>query len=234
MKRILIIEDDHDIQDLVTLHLRDLNYQIENAFDGESGLEKAMNESFDLIIIDIGLPGELNGFDVCKAVRAENLRIPIFMLTARTEEIDRILGLEIGADDYITKPFSVRELVARVKAMFRRTNIVIENEKGKESETIIHASNIRIDLLKRDVQVDGESIELTTKEFDLLSFLMSKPGVAFTRMQLLDKVWGYQFEGYDHTVHSHINRLRKKIEENPSKPKYIMTVRGIGYKFSEE
>jgi DNA-binding response OmpR family regulator len=175
------------------------------------------------------LPG-LEGFEVCKRIRAEKGRLPILMLTAKSEELDKVLGLELGADDYITKPFSIRELLARVKAVLRRTAAYGDSGAKPEGKILEHGQ-LRIDLEKRTVTVAGKKIDLTAKEYDLLVLFACSPGRAFNRQQLLDSVWGYQFEGYHHTVNSHINRLRNKIEEDPAQPRYIKTVWGYGYRF---
>ncbi|MFN0158683.1 MAG: response regulator transcription factor [Bacteroidota bacterium] len=231
-QKVLIIEDDKDIAQLVQLHISDLGCACEVAFDGEVGLEKALKNRFDLIVLDLMLPG-LDGLEICKEIRMEKNYTPILMLTSRSEELDKILGLELGADDYLTKPFSIRELVARVKAIFRRVGAVKDDVQGVARKQI-HFRDLKIDLEKRSVLSHGDKIELTAKEFDLLALFARNPGKAYTRQGLLDSVWGYQFEGYDHTVNSHINRLRSKIESNPSAPKYILTVWGVGYKFAEE
>jgi DNA-binding response OmpR family regulator len=226
--RILIIEDDPEIADLIELHFRDHNFGLDRAADGESGLEKALANDYDAILLDLMLPG-LDGVEVCKRIR-QHKNVPIIMLTARSEELDRVLGLELGADDYVTKPFSVRELIARVKAILRRVRTA--SEAADESGTIAVAG-IEIDRTKRRVTLGGRPVELTAKEFDLLVLFASHPGRVFSRNELLDKVWGYQFEGYGHTVNSHINRLRAKIEKNSAEPTYITTVWGVGYKFMD-
>ena len=228
--KVLIIEDDKDIAKLVALHLADLDCTCEIANDGEIGLDKALKNRYDLIILDLMLPG-VDGLEICKEVRSEKNYTPIMMLTSRSEEFDKVLGLEFGADDYLTKPFSIRELLARVKAIFRRVNAVRDEVKGSER---IQFRDLRIDLQKRTVVVRGSPVELTAKEFDLLTLFAKNPGRAYSRQALLDSAWGYRFEGYDHTVNSHINRLRAKIEEDPADPHYILTVWGVGYKFADE
>ena len=229
VKQVLIIEDDAAIANLVEIHVKDLDCSVDKAVDGVDGLKKALAGQYDLIILDLMLPG-MSGLDVCKEIRAVNRTIPILMLTARSEEFDRVLGLELGADDYLTKPFGVRELSARVKAIFRRVEVAKQDPEGKE----LRIGDIAIDPRKRRVQLQGGKIELTAKEFDLLHLFMKNPGRAYSRQVLLDIVWGYHFDGYDHTVNSHINRLRTKIEADPSKPKYILTVWGVGYRFAEQ
>jgi len=227
-KKILLIEDDKDISHLVALHLEDEGYDVEVSSDGESGLPKALSGRFHLIVLDLMLPG-MGGMEICKKIRATSNYTPILMLTAKTSELDRVLGLEVGADDYLTKPFSVRELVARVKAILRRID-VMKAESESESDTVVRGDMV-IDREKRNVSLNGNQVSLTAKEFDLLNHFASHPGRVYTRTQLLDQVWGYGYEGYEHTVNSHINRLRGKIENDPSHPKYILTVWGVGYKF---
>ena len=230
MRKILIVEDNSDIANLVALHLRDFGSIVEIASDGESGLNKLMSEHYDLVVLDIMLPG-IDGLDICQRLRAQSNYTPILMLTARTGELYRVLGLEMGADDYLSKPFSVRELLARVKAILRRTDL----SKKKVAQTaVLQYGSLEISENKRQVKLVDKLVDLTAKEFDLLFFFMNNPGRVFTRSQLLDKVWGYGHDGYEHTVNSHINRLRAKIEVNPAEPHYILTVWGVGYKFTEE
>ncbi len=230
-RKILVIEDDRDIARLVELHLKDEGYEVSRAYDGKTGLELALSRSYDLIILDLMLPG-VGGGEICRRVRAAPFYTPILMLTAKSTELDRVLGLEIGADDYVTKPFSIRELLARVKALFRREE-AFKSEASKEPQEVIKAGDLDIDPAKRKVTLKGEAVSLTAKEFDLLLQFAHHPGRVYTRLELLNLVWGYGYEGYEHTVNSHINRLRAKIEENTSKPRYILSVRGVGYKFSE-
>ena len=231
MKRVLIIEDDVKIADLVEIHLTDHDCSLERAEDGETGLEMALAESYDLIILDIMLP-KLDGLEVCKKIRAQENHTPILMLTSKSEELDKVLGLELGADDYLTKPFSIREFIARVKAIFRRTELQ-SSARSNGAAAPIQIGDVRIDFEKRRVTLNGDKVELTAKEFDLLALFAQKPGRAFSRNELLDAVWGYQFAGYEHTVNSHINRLRAKIEKDPANPVYITTVWGVGYRFVE-
>jgi DNA-binding response OmpR family regulator len=232
-KRVLIIEDDKDITDLVEIHLGDLGYSLDKAYDGESGLLKAQTKSYDLVLLDLMLP-KLEGLEVCKRIREKDKVLPIIMLTSRSEEMDKILGLELGADDYIVKPFSIRELIARVKANLRSVE-AIKEEVAKETElkSELHIGELTIDFDKRKVVLGANTIELTAKEFDLLAHFAQHPGHSYSRGDLLSAVWGYQFSGYEHTVNSHINRLRNKIEKNPADPVYIKTVWGIGYRFVE-
>jgi len=231
MRNILVIEDNADIANLVALHLRDFGSEVEIAGDGDSGLKAVLSHDYDLVVLDIMLPG-IDGLEICRKLRAQANYTPILMLTARTGELDRVLGLEMGADDYLTKPFSVRELVARVKAILRRTDLSKHKETGSE-ETVFRAGQLEVIGDKRQVKLEGKPVDLTAKEFDLLLFFINNPGHVFTRSQLLDKVWGYGHDGYEHTVNSHINRLRAKIEKNPAEPRYILTVWGVGYKFTE-
>ena len=231
-KKVLIIEDDRDIADLVEIHLRDLGYGLDRAEDGRAGLDRFRREEYDLVILDLMLPG-LDGLEVCKRIREENKYTAILMLTARSEELDKVLGLELGADDYLSKPFSVRELVARIKAIFRRLEADEERVQARYQSDVVQLGALCVDLQKRKVVLNEQNIELTTKEFDLLALFATHPGRAYSRQELLDLVWGYQFSGYEHTVNSHINRLRSKIEDNPAKPKFIKTVWGLGYRFAE-
>jgi DNA-binding response OmpR family regulator len=230
-RKILVIEDDNDIAQLVELHLKDAGHEVRVAHDGKAGLQLALSKPYDLIILDLLLPG-VDGLEICKRIRAASTYTPILMLTARSAELDRVLGLEIGADDYLTKPFSIRELLARVKALFRREE-ALRSEASQASQKIVRSGGITIDAEKRQVTLEDKSVSLTAKEFDLLLHFVKHPGRVFTRMELLSQVWGYGYEGYEHTVNSHINRLRAKIEENPAKPRYILSVRGVGYKFSD-
>lgn len=238
--RILIIEDARDIAQLLELHLRDANYQVELAFDGNAGLEKALARRPDLIILDLMLPG-VDGLEICRRVRAQPEYTLILMLTSRGTELDRVLGLEIGADDYLTKPFSIRELLARVKALFRRNEALNGASAGaasdcpaaKENGEVIRCGNLVIEVPKRKVTLNGKVVTLTAKEFDLLYLFACHPGRVYTRTQLLDSIWGLGYEGNEHTVNSHINRLRAKIEEDPAQPCYLLTVWGVGYKFTD-
>lgn len=232
MKKVLIIEDDKHIVDLLKIHLNDLDCEVEATYDGLLGEQKALNGNYDLIILDVMLPGK-DGNAIAQKLRALEIYTPILMLTARTEEIDKVLGLESGADDYLTKPFGIREFIARVKAMFRRQEHSIAT-KDIENTGIVNFGDLEIDLDKRKVLLAGERIELTPKEFDLLVLLSSNPGRSYSRDQLLNDVWGYEFSGYEHTVNSHINRLRSKIESDLANPKYILTTWGIGYRFNDE
>ena len=225
-RKILVVEDDPDISSLVELHLTDAGNEVELSGDGKAGLERALGKPFDLVILDIMLPG-IDGLEICRRLRTEKPELPILMLTARTTELDRVLGLEMGADDYLTKPFSVRELVARVKAIFRRMEVF--DTQPQPAKLVL--GPVEIDADSRRVLIEGEPVELTAREFDLLAFFARHPGRVFTRGQLLDKVWGYTHEGYEHTVNTHINRLRGKLEADPSHPRFILRVWGVGYRF---
>ncbi len=229
MKRFLIIEDNADIANLVAMHLRDLEAEVEIANEGNLGLELAQKQQFDLIVLDLMLPG-IDGLEICKRLRGHANNTPILMLTAKSAELDRIVGLELGADDYLPKPFSVRELIARVKAILRRVDT--RTDPSTDGNTI-QAGELVLEHTKRSTTIGNKSIDLTAREFDLLWHFAQHPGQVFTRTQLLDSVWGYCHDGYEHTVNSHINRLRSKIEDDPSNPVYVLTVWGVGYKFSE-
>lgn len=232
-KTVLIIEDDADIIELLTIHLNDLGCKIVSATNGQKGLTIAKEERFDLVILDIMLPG-LNGMEICRKIRQTDRHTPILMLTAKSEEIDKVMGLETGADDYLTKPFSVREFIARVKVIFRRKEDNASLQEVTAASSVISYSGLEIDLDKRKVTLHHTRVELSPKEFELLALLASNPGKSYSRKRLLNLVWGYDFEGYEHTVNSHINRLRGKIEEDVSNPKFILTTWGIGYRFNEE
>ena len=230
-KKILIIEDNQDLARLVESHLRDLSFEVELTFDGQAGLAKAQRDHYDLIILDLMLPG-LAGTEICRRLRSQSVYVPILMLTAKSSELDRVVGLEIGADDYVTKPFSIPELLARVKAILRRVEEL--SERGRESvPVVIQAGDLVIDPAGRKATLREQPLDLTAKEFDLLVHFAGNPGKVYTRSQLLDMVWGYGHDGYEHTVNSHINRLRSKIEKDSADPDYILTVWGVGYKFAE-
>ncbi len=231
-KNALVIEDEMDIAALIKLHLQDVCEDVTVTHNGRHGLELALSQPWDLVLLDLQLPGK-DGLQICKALRESGSTVPIIMITAKTAEIDRVLGLELGADDYLTKPFSVRELVARAKAIFRRAEMVEQNGHVPQSQQIC-AGDLTIDLSSRDVMIGGGSVTLTAKEFDLLAHFASHPGVVFTRSQLLDQVWGYGHDGYEHTVNTHINRLRGKIEPDPSSPAMLTTVWGVGYRFGQQ
>lgn len=230
-RSVLIVEDDLDIAQLVQLHLKELNCTVNLALDGIVGLAEAESKRYDLIILDLMLPG-IDGLEVCRRLRSKTNYTPILMLTSKQTELDRVLGLEMGADDYLTKPFSIMELVARVKAIFRRID-GLSSTNPQNALKSISAGGLEIDPAKRSVTLNGATMDLTAKEFDLLLYFAQNPGRVYSRAKLLDHVWGYTHSGYEHTVNSHINRLRAKIEKNPNQPEFIQTVWGVGYKFSE-
>ena len=230
MLNVLLVDDDAEIAELITHIFSPSGYRITNCRTGKEGLEKAASESIQLIILDIMLP-DTDGFQVCRKIREQNIKTPIMMLTSRSEEIDKVLGLEFGADDYITKPFGLRELQARAKALVRRAeqNVKRAVEVGGE----INIYDFYISKEKMKASINGKRLDLTAKEFDLLYLLAGNPGKTFTRDELLETIWGYSFSGYEHTVTSHINRLRIKIEPDINQPRYILTTLGKGYRFSE-
>lgn len=230
-RKILIVEDQADIANLIKIHLDDLDCEVDIAADGREGAAKIQTGDYDLFILDLMLP-HVDGLALCRQIRGREKYVPVLMLTAKSEELDRVLGLEMGADDYMTKPFSVRELTARVKALFRRADAMAQNPALEQP--IISYGDLTIDIGKHAVKLGDKSIDLTAREFDLLLHFAKNPGRVYTRAQLLDAVWGYAHDGYEHTVNSHINRLRTKIEEDASQPKRILTVWGVGYKFAEQ
>ena len=233
-KHVLIVEDDTDLIELLNIHLADLSCTIDAERDGPGGFTKALRNAYDLIILDLMLPG-MDGMEICRRLRAKEVTTPILMLTAKSEEIDKVLGLEMGADDYITKPFSVREFIARVKVIFRRVELAEPAVGGAANpDRVLRYGELEIDLEKHKVTIGAERINLSPKEFELLSLLAANPGKPYDRSKLLNLVWGYDFDGYEHTVNSHINRLRGKIEPDLQNPKYILTSWGIGYRFNEE
>lgn len=231
-RSILVIEDERDIAELVALHLADLPARITLANDGPGGLQLALHRPWDAIVLDIRLPG-LNGLDLCREVRAQTCLVPILMLTARGSELDRVLGLELGADDYLTKPFSVLELQARVKALLRRSAVTAarQAEVTAQKAPLVERGRLRVDRLQRRAWLAGVEIVLTPREFDLLWHFVRHPGRVFTRTELLDDVWGQGHDGYDHTVNSHINRLRSKLGDERAESGFIHTVWGVGYRF---
>jgi len=227
-KNIILVEDNKDISALVKLHLNDIGMLVDVYHDGIEGWNRIKEKQYDLIILDIMLPG-MDGMEICKQIRQQNNNYtPILMLTSRSSEVDRVLGLESGADDYLTKPFSLMEMVARVKALIRRQDAMQEVKTNNE---LLQFNSLSINTQTREVLKNKQALELTAKEFDLLLYFARHPGQVFNRMQLLDKVWGYGHEGYEHTVNSHINRLRGKLETEPHTPKFIKTVWGVGYQF---
>ena len=229
MKKILLVEDDPEITRLLNLHFDTSVYELTNCSTGKEAITKASSETFHLIILDITLP-DFDGMDICKQIRAVNSSTLIMMLTCHSDESDKVLALELGADDYVTKPFGILELMARTKALLRRSHETAPADQ--DNKTSIMYKNILIDTDKRKAEVKGERLELTPKEFDLLALLASNPKT-FSRQELLEKIWGYVFSGYEHTITSHINRLRIKIEPDLQHPQYILTSWGSGYRFSE-
>lgn len=234
---VLVVEDEQDIADLIAVHIRELSLDVEHSLTGEKALELALKNNYALIILDVMLPG-ISGLDVCRQVREKKPEQAILMLTSRTSETDRVVGLELGADDYMTKPFSVRELQARIRSQLRRvhliSNIQQDSQQRSEASQILTLGKLQIDNVQHQVLMAGEVLDLTSTEFDLLLFLASHPEQVFSRAQLLSSVWGYHHSGYEHTVNSHINRLRNKLEKNPTKPEIVQTVWGVGYKFNRQ
>lgn len=229
-RQVLVIEDDDDIARLVKIQLVELGCIVTLERDGARGLAESESKHYDLLILDLMLPG-MDGLEICRRIRSQDRYTPVLMLTSKSSELDRVLGLEMGADDYLTKPFSVLELSARVKAIFRRVDNLSKEQTS--AKAVLSSGDLQIDLEKRSVRLAGKSVELTAKEFDLLAHFARHPGRVLSRTQLLDSVWGYSHSGYEHTVNSHINRLRTKIEKNPNAPEFIETVWGVGYKFRE-
>ncbi|MFN0014701.1 MAG: response regulator transcription factor [Saprospiraceae bacterium] len=231
MLQVLIVEDDPNIAELIAVHLRDLPAQATICEKGWQGLDEALTGKYQFLILDLGLPG-LGGLEICRQLRQRNQTLPVLMLTARSEEADKIAGLEIGADDYLTKPFSPGELLARIRTILRRTRHEAKiSEKNLER---LQRGSLTMDLVKKLVFKGGQNIELTAKEFHLLQLFMQNPGRGFSRQEILDEVWGEQFEGLEHTVNSNINRLRAKIEDDFSNPKFILTAWGVGYRFNAD
>jgi len=237
MDKILIVEDDQDLAELITVNLEELSLQVEHCLTGELALESLAKTSYDLVILDVMLPG-ISGLDVCKKLREEKPAQVILMLTSRNTELDRVLGLELGADDYMTKPFSVRELQARVRTQLRRIHFITQStlkmQQEKTPEHYLTLGELQINNLTHQTTLAGKELDLTATEFDLLFYLASHPEQVFSREQLLSSVWGYHHSGYEHTVNSHINRLRSKVEKNATKPEIVQTVWGVGYKLSKQ
>lgn len=226
--KILIVDDEKPIVDILCFNLQKEGYSVIAAYDGHEAIKKAFDEKPDLILLDVMLPG-VDGFGVCKSIRSK-MKTPIIMLTAKDDEVDKVLGLELGADDYVTKPFSMRELLARIKANLRRTIMNGDVSDGQ----VITAGDLKIDFLKYEVVKNGRVLDLTSREFELLKFLVTNKNQIFSRETLLEKVWGYEYYGDIRTVDVTIRRLREKIEDDPSNPRYIYTKRGVGYYFSEK
>jgi len=232
-KRILLVEDDHDLTELITTHLHQEGFDAVATHNGETGLQTFARGSWDIVILDWMMPG-MSGLDVLREIRNTDSHTPVLMLTARGEEADKVLGLELGCDDYMTKPFSLRELVARIKVLCRRVELARELASGDKTNQVLKFGAMVIDTDKRRVTVDGNQLQLTMKEFDLLYTMAKHPGRTYSRSQLLNMVWDQDSDVYEHTVNSHVNRLRSKIEKNPNSPEYILTVWGLGYRFTDE
>jgi DNA-binding response OmpR family regulator len=228
-KRVLIVEDDAHIAELMRMHLRDEGFDVTHATDGRRGLQLLEDGHWDALVLDIMLPG-VDGLEICRRARAMEHYTPIIITSARGSEVQRIVGLEIGADDYLAKPFSMLELVARVKALLRRVDAL--TRPADDSLGTVSIGDLTIAPLARDVKLRGKPVSFTPREFDLLYFLARHPGQVFSRTELLNQVWGYEHSGYEHTVNSHINRVRAKIEDDPTQPKRILTVWGRGYKLA--
>ena len=226
--KIAIIEDDHNIRKLIKIVLSELPVHIVEFDNGWEGLDAVLQNQFHLLVLDLMLPG-VNGLEICRKVRLNNDTLPILMLTSRSEDDDKITGLDMGADDYLTKPFNNGELLARIKALLRRSHS--KSVTDKKDHQIITIGELTLDMLKMTLTKNNQEIHLTAKEYDIITLFMNNPGRNFTRMDVLEKVWGEHFEGLEHTVNSNINRLRNKIEDDPSQPKYLITVWGLGYKF---
>lgn len=231
LKRILLVEDDIGIANVLAMHLRDERYEVVHSADGAEGLRLLEQGGWDALVLDLMLPG-VDGLEICRRARAMTRYTPIIITSARSSEVHRILGLELGADDYLAKPFSVLELVARVKALLRRVEAMARDVRADAGS--LELGGLTIDPLAREATVDGKRLDLTPREFDLLYFFARHPGKVFSRMDLLNAVWGYQHEGYEHTVNTHINRLRTKIEADPAQPQRILTVWRRGYRFVAE
>lgn len=229
-RSILVIEDDPDITTMVAINLRGEGYAVEAAADGETGLAALATTRYDALILDLTLPG-IDGLEICRQLRTRAHYTPIIIISSKSAEAQRIVGLEMGADDYLCKPFSVLELIARVRALLRRVDALTHNTL-ENADTMLISANLRMDTQSRSVHLDERPVPLTTREFELLHFFVRHPNRIFTRMELLNQVWGYTHDGYEHTVNSHINRLRAKIESDPANPQLIITVWGMGYKFS--
>lgn len=228
-RHVLIVEDDAHIAHLLRMHLRDEGYEVTHAATGDEGLRLLENDTWSALVLDLMLPG-VDGLEICRRARAMTRYTPIIITSARASEVHRILGLELGADDYLAKPFSMLELVARVKALLRRAEAMAQNARIEAGA--VEVAGLRIDPVARTAQVDGAALELTPREFDLLHFFARHPDQVYSRMDLLNQVWGHRHDGYEHTVNTHINRLRNKIERDPAAPRRILTVWGRGYKLA--
>ena len=230
---ILIVEDEKDIAELIKVHMEDISLHTTLCGDGNKAVDLAISNSYSVLILDINLPG-CSGLDVCRKVRKVKPEQAILMLTSRSSEVDQIVGLELGADDYMTKPFSIRELQARVQALLRRVHLLEKSKLPLDDNEIVSSGKLSINQITHQVELNNLTLELTATEFDLLCFMVKHPNQVFSRSQLLDQVWGYQHSGYEHTVNSHINRLRNKLLSETNSPPIIQTVFGVGYKFNPE
>jgi DNA-binding response OmpR family regulator len=232
---VLIVEDDLDIANLIRVNLLELGVEIEHQDNGDKALQQALNKHYSLLILDVMLPG-ISGLDICRQVRDKKPEQAIIMLTAKSSETDRVLGLELGADDYMTKPFSVRELQARVRSQLRKVHVMQQSKQNNANtdDTSLIVGHLSINQKNHQVIFKDQSLELTATEFELLQHLASHPNQVFSRSQLLESVWGYHHSGYEHTVNSHINRLRAKIEQDATSPQIVQTVWGVGYKFNPQ
>jgi DNA-binding response OmpR family regulator len=227
--QLLLVEDDDAIADVMRLHLEEAGYQVQREADGQRAIEVIARMRFDLVLLDLMLPGA-DGWDVCRRLREQHPQLPVIMLSARNAEAQRVLGLDLGADDYLAKPFSMLEMVARVRALLRRVELLRQPQPG----ATLRFGGFSLDTVRRELTRGDEAVPLTLREFDLLHFLVRHPGQVFSRGELLGRVWGAAFDGYEHTVNSHINRLRTKIEADPREPRIIQTVWGVGYRFTAE
>jgi two-component system OmpR family response regulator len=230
-KQVLLVEDDPHIAEIVRLHLVDEGFEVTHAADGQVALQALGQMPWDAVILDLMLP-KFDGLEVCRYARALDGYTPIIMISARSSEVHRILGLELGADDYLPKPFSVMELVARLRALMRRVEAMGRQTRSDGARLVV--GDLAIDALTRDARLRSQRLDLTPREFDLLHFFVKNPGKVFSRLDLLNKVWGYEHDGYEHTVNTHINRLRAKVEQDPASPKRILTVWGVGYKLAAQ
>ncbi len=233
MTHIVIVEDDPAIAEMLLFHMKEQHYQTSHFANGELARQFLLSKDYDLVVLDIMLPG-CNGLDICKQIRQKNPNVPILMLTSLNGEADRVIGLELGADDYLTKPFSMREFLARIKALLRRSTLLAVEVHKEQDMEYLQKDELTIDAASRVVLVDEKHVELTAREFDLLLYMAQHAGRVYSRAQLLDAVWGYSHDGYEHTINTHINRLRNKLKRSDNKPDFIETVWGVGYKFRNE
>ena len=230
---VLVVEDEQDIADLIKVNLQELSLKVDHSLSGEKALEMALAHNYSLVLLDVMLPG-ISGLDVCRQLRERKPEQAIIMLTARSSEIDRVVGLELGADDYMAKPFSVRELQARIRSQMRRVHLLSDLQQQALPCENLCIGQLQIDNMLHRITISGKALDLTSTEFDLLKHLASHPDQVFSRSQLLSSVWGYHHSGYEHTVNSHINRLRNKLEKDATRPEIVQTVWGVGYKFNRQ